>query len=61
MAAMKTRTAYTIVRAVRITRGDDAYEYGPGVVKPKDAAEVRALESLVKQGIAKRGASKPKE
>jgi hypothetical protein len=31
------------------------------VVKPEDAAEVRALESLVKQGIAKRGASKPKE
>lgn len=61
MAAMKARAAYTILCAVRITRGDDAYEYEPSVVRPQDAGEVRALESLVKQGIAKRGASKPKE
>lgn len=60
MTDMKKQT-YTIGRAVRITRGDDAYEYKPGTVTAGDAAEIRALESLVRAGIAERGSSKPKE
>lgn len=58
MTAMKT---YTISEAVRVSHGDIAYEYKPGAVKAADAAEVRVLEGLVRKGIAKRGASKPKE
>jgi hypothetical protein len=55
---MKT---YTIAETVRVSHGDIAYEYKPGTVKAADAAEVRVLEGLVRKGIAKRGASKPKE
>ena len=58
MTAMKT---YTINETVRVSHGDIAYEYKPGTVKAADAAEVRVLEGLVRKGIAKRGASKPKE
>ena len=58
---MSDMKAYTINEAVRVSAGDTVYEYKPGTVKAKDAAEVRILESLVSKGIAERGASKPKE
>lgn len=58
---MTDMKAYTINEAVRVSHGDTAYEYKPGTVKAADAAEVRVLEGLVRKGIAKRGASKPKE
>ena len=58
MTDMKT---YTITEAVRVSRGDTVYEYKPGTVKAADEEELRVLERLVSNGIAKRGASKPKE
>jgi len=58
MTDMKT---YTITEAVRVSHGDTAYEYKPGTVKASDEEEARVLEGLVRKGIAKRGAPKPKE
>jgi len=45
-------THYNIPEKVWGTYGPDTYEYEPGEVEPKDAAEARILEHLINIGRA---------